>query len=416
MGLWHRRALSLIHRGGFFASDHRWIILSVVLGVMGLLPLIAEPPLWLNGTASLLAFALLLAEVRDYRRARSDIRFVPRPTDRFEDVEEQLQHNERYRFWRTPNGCIVEDNEMSEAIAAGQMVISMDGASYTLPPELREMGILFQRRHSVGIDFYNGDVLGLNTDLAPIDGTIPASVVLTPAKYIDHLATDIFAMHDVMVGRYFRREFGRRLFIDRRGNLRDFRSSWLLNSIGTSVLAFTTDGKLVVVEQSRRNLSSPGLLAPSGSGTLEPRDLANAPSTQFRDVLAQGALRELHEETGITFEEVGTYYHLGFCRWLEKGGKPEAFTLAQLTIDSHDARWRHPAPTDRPFSLRTEAISVDFSSSDGVCANVPQIILDEKYRNSLSVPLWAGLALAASVARDRATPQLHPLRQILLPE
>src|SRR6202012_5910941 len=165
------------------------------------------------------------------------------------------------------------------------------------------------------------------------------------------------------------------------------------------VLAVTADGKLVVVLQSEKNRRSPGLYAPSGSGSLEQQDFRGADSIELGALASNGALRELSEETAILEAEVRAHYFLGFGRWLNEAASPELLTIAFLTIDSHEVlRRRIPTP-DRPFNGGTEAVSFAEPPGRWKSARYEEMVaLDVRRR--LSVPLAAALALLADAVRS----------------
>lgn len=47
--------------------------------------------------------------------------------------------------------------------------------------------------------------------------------------------------------------------------------------------------------------------------------------------MLRGANRELIEETGVPEESISEGRLIGFGRWLERGGKPELFSVTRLT-------------------------------------------------------------------------------------
>src|SRR6202000_2507747 len=79
--------------------------------------------------------------------------------------------------------------------------------------------------------------------------------------------------------------------------------SQLSNHMGASTIALfrQTDGSCVVVlpEQGAKAARSAGLLAPTGSGSLDWADVSQAPSLDLLSLIARGANRELFEEQGI---------------------------------------------------------------------------------------------------------------------
>jgi len=397
--LWTRRIKSILFRVAFFFSDHRWIVLSVILGSVGVAAIWVDLPFGINIALAAITLVMLTAEVRRYVDSRNEVDFPPRSADRFTDVEEALEESPRFDFWRTPTGCFIADTHASTAISNGAVTATLAHQPYEVPPELVEYGTLFQRRRSSGIDFYDGHVLGFKTDLGRGEFTAD-HVTLTPARYRDHLATDAFAMHDVIVGRHHRGEYGRRLFVDRRSRLRDHGSSWLLNAIGTSAIALTADGQILAVHQSTKNDSSGGLLAPGGSGSLEARDFGGAREAPLHEVFAAGALRELNEEAGIHAGDVADHAFLGYGRWVDRAGKPEGFTLVFLSVDSHTALRRVIPSIDRPFSLRAQALRIDLDAPGWTPEHAEMVVVDQGARTRLSLPLWAGISMLTRAARD----------------
>lgn len=398
--MFFRRAKSLLSKVLFFIPDHRWILLSVSMGALGIATVWIVVPFIVNLVFATGTVMMLILELRQYLRVRGEIHFAIRSADDFSDVQEQLEDNARFDFLRLPNvGTFVVDNAMSAATDGGTVLATLAPERYKVAPEVVEFGGIFRRRAASGVDFYDGQVLGLKSNIGDGDSAVH-QVTLVPATYSDHLATDIFAMHDVYAARQFRGEFGRKLFIDRKGTPRDFGSSWLLNAVGTSSIAVSTDGRVIAVNQSTKNQSSGGLLAPSSSGSLEPIDFCGRTEVQFKDVLAVGALRELKEETGISGRDVAGYSFLGFGRWLDKAAKPEAFTLVFLTIDSHTALRRVIPLTDRPFSLGKQALRINVDTPNWSPERSGLILEDDDARRRLSLPMLVGLAMMTSAVRD----------------
>ncbi|MFC4613974.1 hypothetical protein ACFO3K_04555 [Cellulomonas algicola] len=395
-----RWVLTTAWRLGAFLLQTRWIVLSVVLAAAGVIGLYRATPAWLNWSLALVSLVLLVLEVRAHAARLASVQFVDRVDD-FQDVAASLRGSDRFRVVDTGAGHVVLDSVAAAAIARGTVVARLSLTGYVLPRELRGYGAAFCRRRVSRGATYNGHLLGLATDVGT-GPTLPTTTWnLVPARYWDHLGSDIFATKDVLVSGRLESGFGRSLFVDRRGRLRDHGESWLLNAIGTSVLALTTDGRLVVVSQSAHNESSGGLLAPSGSGSLEPADVGAAGASDLATIAAHGALRELEEETGLRRDDVVDWRHLGYGRWLEKAGKPELFTVAALRVDSHELHRRRIPSADRPYTLGAEAVRL--RARDEWDAD-PRSTVDPAVRHRLSAPLVAGLSLLVTAAGDAANP------------
>src|SRR4051812_35605749 len=113
--------------------------------------------------------------------------------------------------------------------------------------------------------------------------------------------------------------------VDHRGELLSLEKNKLANPIGVSTLAFTDDGKLVLVLQDNKAHSSGNKYAPAGSGSSDHQDLKilRRRREPLQDFIARGMRRELREECRLQERELGETLLLGYFRWINKGAKPE---------------------------------------------------------------------------------------------
>jgi hypothetical protein len=211
-------------------------------------------------------------------------------------------------------------------------------------------------------------------------------------------------------------------FVDfsRKGHARllEFHENGLSNQIGASVLAFTSDGYLMIIYQSKDNRQSADLLAPSGSGSLDwGRDYARSRATDLLTLVRCGAERELREECSlneykdraIKKRRIGSHVIVtGFSKMLHRGGKPEFYCLGWIdapakeligrkpekyvtairSIPGDKADWRHPKPSCEVAR---------------VCrAYVKASEVDEEVRIDPSYPLEHGLHLLIEACIDEA--------------
>ncbi|WP_149202175.1 hypothetical protein [Actinotalea subterranea] len=386
-----------------FADHARWIVLSLVLALTGVIGLAVPTPPALAVALAVVSVVLVVLEVRAHHARLREIQFVDRSGDGFADVRAAVEGSDRFEFVGTSLGHVVVDRVATRAIAAGQVTAQVADSAYRLPRELSDAGTAFRRRRVASGRTYNGHLLGLDADLGGGAALLATHWRMVPARYWDHLGSDILAMKDVLQAGRLVSDLGRALYVDRHGRLRDFGESWLLNGIGTSVLALTTDARLVVVSQSNHNESSQGLLAPSGSGSLEPVDFEGATSLRVDELAAHGALRELSEEAGVARSEVRASAFLGFGRWLEKSAKPELLTLALLSIDSHEVRRRRVPGADRPYTLGIDVVRLN-PARDTWIESDPLSVLEVDAPHRLSVPLVLGLHLLAQQVHDQESP------------
>jgi hypothetical protein len=401
-----RRISSAASRTWLWAHHWRWILLSLVLAAVGLLSIWFPPPAVVNLSLAVVSFAFLISELARFRSSSSQLRFIPWLDD-FDDVEQALADNSRFEIVRFSNGTFLADHVATVEIGAGRVQVSVDHAPFQVPVRLKEIGGEYRRRATAGrIDVWNGPVLGLDSNLGA-DRDLPVDeVVLRSGRYFDHLSTDLLAMNEVQAHGRYRDDLGRALVIDRHSLPRDFGDSWLLNALGTQIIALTTDQRAIVVHQTAKNESSKNQQAPSGSGSVEPVDAPDGRS--LRDIAVAGALREMGQEAGITEDDVVDTEFLGFGRWLDKAGKPELFCVARLSIDSHEAEQRVANPEDRPFSMFAEPRRLARPHTSWRTDALGDIF-DDQRPTAMSVPLQVCLWLMARAASD----ETHPAHRIV---
>lgn len=395
MGTVRRRVRARAYRSATFAVSVRWILLSLLLAGVGILETLVVVPFWISAALAAVSVLLVVVDVLDHRRRQRRTQFTPRSTDSFSDVRKALATSPRFRLIDFSGGTFLYDRVGSEVFADPTVTVRLQPAEYVVPIEFRDLGRLFQRRHVRGYAHaYNDPVVGLDTNLGYGADDCPSSINLLASRYWDYLSSDLFAAHEVVVDGHPRTDLGRRLVIDRDGRPRDFADSWLLNAVGVSVLAVTSDGRYVVVTQSDKNDSAKGEFAPTGSGSLEPKDFRGATEMPIGQLCAHGALREATEEAAIRETEVASVHPLGFGRWMQKSAEPEVLLLAFLTIDSHEVRRREVPRTDRPFTLTFEPERFVAPPSAWVALDLSTMV-DNRICDAMSVPLGACLMLLA---------------------
>lgn len=326
-----------------------------------------------------------------------------RPPDDFADVKESLIDDGRSKLITSHGQIFVHDLKVSHLIGEMSLNATLLRAPYVLPPELKALGGRFRReRISKDSAIFNGPALGWAS--AVDDPRLGQNAVeLITGTFFDRLASDYFAAVDTRRDGSHTVIDGRRLFIDRHGALRGFDVSWLFNGIGVSTIAITSDGMFILTEQSVRNVGEPGLLAPSGSGTLEPKDFGNRLTLSVAELAISGANRELQEEASIDPSDIESSYFLGFGRWLNKAACPEIFSATLLNIDSHELRKRKRRAEERVyvdgnFCVRPALAMKDWDASK------PDLLLPALERGRISLPLGVVLALLAHEVRSRPSP------------
>lgn len=107
--------------------------------------------------------------------------------------------------------------------------------------------------------------------------------------------------------------------------------SILSNQIGISTLAINWNGKLVIVVQGVQSFHSASLLAPSGSGSMDPIDLPDGLSNRdFRLGLVKAMERELVEEIHGSDDGIKRTWVIGCSINLTLGAKPDFYGVSVI--------------------------------------------------------------------------------------
>lgn len=385
-----------------FLGASEWPVLVSALGVLlGLVTILPSAVgVALSVAALLLGVLTLLRDVRQLRGRWSAYEFTaietPFPT-------EQIPPPAAYpdaRYIHLPGrGTALVSDPIDRAVADTVFRVALAEEPYRLPPRLRATAphVLPYRTH--GRLLFNGRVVGMRGEPLPVTGE-PAPIRLHRARFFEAQCSNELCSTVIS-----RRDNGERLdmrrleMVDASGALRTLAASEMADGVGVSTVAFTADGWLVSVRQSTRNQASPGLLAPSGSGALEPRDVAAGGDTLL-GVMRVGMERELCEETGIAAREVRSTRLVGFARWMERGARPEFFGLTALSVTADQVRERRLRGSETLYTdgvrlhrvhLAKLGIALAGGADLATAAELPQELRDDG-----SLPLLVGLRAAAA--------------------
>lgn len=200
------------------------------------------------------------------------------------------------------------------------------------------------------------------------------------------------------------------------------------NQIGASTIAFSRDGTLLLVQQSRKNSQSVGLIAPSGSGSLDWEDVGR--KKKLLSIVEGGAARELVEECGLDIldgagdyripsEVVADHYlrTYAFSRMLHRGGKPEFYCIAVLPFDAFVIQKARLSEEEKEYTERTDRaqqIILNFDEPENIirdemiaiCENMlgphdPVRIMGDNFIDFLSFPLRHGLELLLEALKGK---------------
>lgn len=298
-------------------------VLSLILGIAPLLPgwsPVASVALGLLGT--LLAIGMFSYETRALsKRIRKRVLSPVDPLFPSTPRDTLLTECKHVRGETLSSSLI--DSLLAEAAASTPFTVEAD--PYRLPRDLSALAPYVLTKTTSSKWPFNGSALGLVSDMDP--SALDRTVRFRPTSYFDFLCSNELmkwrVTHDEVVDTPAHRHM-----IDEHGNLIRLAESQLANIVGVSTLAITTDRQILTVLQAQGNSASGGLLAPSGSGSLEASDAVGADT--LAQIVAAGATREMVEETGMPRRFIGDTSVVGYARWLDRGGKPEFFAVTRL--------------------------------------------------------------------------------------
>ncbi|HEY0637989.1 MAG TPA: hypothetical protein VGD67_10105 [Pseudonocardiaceae bacterium] len=396
-----------------YLGAREWPLMLSGLGVI--LGLATVVPTAVGVVLSLVALAagttVLVRDARHFRRRWSayDFTGIAAPFPVHEVPPPAAYPDARYVVVPGRGSGLVSD-VVDATLDAGGLRVLLGDEAYRLPARLRATAPYVLRARHRGRLLFNGPVIGMRDDPLVRPGGDPSVVRLHRARFFDGQCSN-----ELCTVRIRHRETGRVHDVRRTdlvstsGVLRSLSESELADLVGVSTMALTVDGRFVVVRQSDRNSASPLLLAPSGSGSLEPRDLAppaGGGAPPLRDVLVRGMERELCEETGIAAGDVVRTRVVGFARWMERGAKPEFFGLTELSVTASALRFAPLGSDERVYSSGVFTVPVDLAA---VGADLGRGIalerlpsLPEELREDGSLPLLLAIRAAATWARERA--------------
>jgi hypothetical protein len=282
-------------------------------------------------------------------------------------------------------GTIVHSTELDREMRAGRSWhADMRSERYRLPADLADIAPCILRRTTGGKFLFNGGCVRMLGDCrVGGSGIIP----FQPAGFFDLLCSNELMSWEVP-GRSGAWDVRAEFLYDEDRRLIPLASSELANVVGVSTLAVSHDRQVLVVSQSRGNHASQGLLAPSGSGSLEPKDI----DEDLQTFALNGANREFCEETGVPASLITMSTLIGYGRWLERGAKPEFFGLTLLdgTAEQIDRRRRRVSGGESIYTRKTQWMPL-----------ATLLGQDEEMGSVMSVPLAFALhALADALEQD----------------
>jgi hypothetical protein len=328
---------------------------------------------WVVGVTGLVLSAAQF--VPDWIAARrGSVQLVAvQPDVRFDDLEIGSR-----TLVRSESGSAVADPEVDALLPDSQATVSWSRSRTPLPDALAPHAYDALRARITSPNVFNGKLVRQDVDLNAENISRGGTVTFSTTTYFSLLLTNYMeqGVRNSTTRRWI--QHPRDLVDDGHGSLQRLSDSQLANAIGVSTLAFTTDGKVGIILQSASNNSAGGELAPSGSGSLDLRDLPRRGNRRDRlvDVVTHGMERELCEEGSIRPSEIAWTIVLGYFRWMEKGAKPEYVGITKLNKHSRELHHRSVAfaeiryVADRSYgSVDLAALKADPEDPSALCVD-----------------------------------------------
>lgn len=207
------------------------------------------------------------------------------------------------------------------------------GEPYQLPRSVHQYRVLLLKANTNASEvLFNGKKVRLESDL--LGKPLPMQVRLSRTSFFASRCTNNSVLKTIEDTRSKTSTpvfDGWKSLVESSGHIRSLESNDMSNEIGVSTLAFTSDGDLLLIKQGPQNHRNSGNLVPSGSGSLDWKDVIRAgPSPTLIDVVLHGSERELREECGVPDHVAVQSHILGFFRDSIRGGKPEFLSISKI--------------------------------------------------------------------------------------
>ncbi len=251
----------------------------------------------------------------------------------------------------------------------------------------RKKAVLF---NAAKVRVVSDPVLAGPAELAPLH--------VARTRYYDTLVTNDAVSIELVSHQSRQQVFNGREFCFPDGVIPACDESACSNQVGASTLAVTSDDYLIIVEQGSRSAIGRGLLAASGSGSADWRDLQGFAEVQ--SFVRAFAMRELLEECGLRQADVDWLRITGYGRLLDRGGLPQFFCLARLncTFDRVHVTRSERLLTD--YHNRVDVRSAGNSHYAALQAAVQGLL---KEKNKVFSSLWWALEVLARVPEAEIT-------------
>lgn len=273
--------------------------------------------------------------------------------------------------------------EVNKLLNAKPLPFEFDGR-YRLPEDLRRTApFVLKDAFTSGKEIFNAPKIRLATDITTrsFDGE---PLRLQKTDYFSGLASN--DMVGVEIRKGDKRIFDGKTIVTDNVSLFSLARSPASNHIGVSVLAFTSDGHLLMTASSLRSMQNTGQTTPSASGALAPEDFSDAGERGLQFAIAAAAKRELREEFDLDPSDEIEVRLTGYARLLGRGGKPEFYAVASI---NRPLRSFHVAESERGLIDAVRTIAVRTNDLSDFTEELERMI--EEGKHSLSPALYMSL-------------------------
>jgi hypothetical protein len=209
---------------------------------------------------------------------------------------------------------------------------------FELPDSVRKYERFILSGQNRSAIFFNARKIRISTDLTVDRLSKNLDVTIRPTTYYDSLCTNDLTPYMLQERSSSSVAISGIKIVSNRQIMLDLVEPDLSNHVGGSTLAFTSDDYLVVQTQTQSSRQSPGRFAPSGSGSLDWKDVKHA--STLADFVKTGLRRELVEETGLPCSTLVAIGILGVVRHAHRGGQVEFYGIARLPAKFSQLRTR----------------------------------------------------------------------------
>jgi hypothetical protein len=321
---------------------------SVLLAVSGLALEWSE---WFTLAFFLAVVGIVLSflEFQRVKKASKKYQLVETPNARQEWTS--LRPSTRYEGWKKytgRHGAAWYDPRVNQMISEQSYTLRVEPSRRTLPRllgipgkfELPDYVHEYERFILSGQDrgalFFNARKVRISTDLTVDRLSNSGVITVEPTTYYDSLCTNDLTPFMLQERNPSSVAISGLKIVSNERIMLDLSETDLSNHVGGSTLAFTSDDYLVIQRQTKSSRQSPGRFAPSGSGSLDWKDIAQAGT--LAAFVKTGLRRELLEETGLPSTTSVDLEVLGVVRHAHRGGLVEFFGIARLPAEFRQLR------------------------------------------------------------------------------